>query len=288
MNRNWPGPGRSEIATGGSQAGCFHLAFSRHGAGTHIGRQFVSYPMHMTRPFALDADIPSLLTVYQQSSSGGLYRADTLSSRFELGPQTAAHITTQAATVVHDCRKIPARQSIEATLEEGAFLALTPDPMVLFPGAACESTISVRMAGDAVLLLADAFARHDPQESARPFDCLRSDLKIEDPDGRLLVRDRFDIEGAALDGPASPLGQWRVYASFILAGDPQRLPPRQWLEQKLSAENAITGITALPNNAGYGLRCLAANAVAARAVSDALFALVVEAAFGHRPKPRRK
>jgi len=292
MTSHWPRTPQRDpwfpAGQGGVRTGRFELCFSRHGARTHIGRQFVSYPFHFTRPFALDHAIPSLLTVYQQSSSGGLYRAEQLSSRYELGPNAAAHITTQAATIVHDCHGQPACQHSEVIMEEGAFLALTPDPLVLFPGAACENTLTARLAPGAALLLADAFASHDPDDHARPFDRLGSHVRIEDRSGRLLARDCFRIDGAALSGEASPIGGWRVVANYMLLGDCAVLPSRQTLTDSLDLADCVSGVSELPNGIGWAIRCLAANAIAARAVSERLFALSVEAAFGASPALRRK
>jgi urease accessory protein len=292
MTSHWPQLRATHASTppqpAGARSGRFELALSRHGARSHIGRQFVSYPFHLTRPFGFDAAIPQLLTVYQQSSSGGLYRDDRLSSRFDIGAGAAGHVTTQAATVVHDCHGQPARQTTEIVLEEGAFLALTPDPLVLFPGAASASVISASLAPGAVLLLSDAFVLHDPEGRGRSFDRLQAKVDIRDAAGRLLVRDNLDIAGTDLAGPASPIGGWKVPSNFMLAGAPDRLPAAGELAAIGSPARQIAGITALPNGAGWGVRCLAADAIAARAVAEDLFALAVSAAFGQQPARRRK
>ena len=301
MTSHWPQPHAAHAPAprqAVARSGRFELALARHGARSHIGRQYVSYPFHMTRPFALDAAIPSLLTVYQQSSSGGLYRDDQLSSRFDIGASAACHVTTQAATVVHDCHGQPAHQTTEIVLEEGAFLALTPDPLVLFPGAACSSVTQARLAPGAVLLLSDAFALHDPEGRGRAFARLKAKVDIRDADGRLLVRDNFDIAGLDIAGPdlagadlagtASPIGGWKVVSSFMLLGAPDRLPTANELAALGKGERQVMGITALPNGAGWGVRCLAADAIAARNIAESLFACAVAAAFGQQPVPRRK
>ncbi|MEO5325991.1 urease accessory protein UreD [Mesorhizobium sp. CC13] len=292
MTSHWAQPSRHDAwpqpPKAGTRGGRFDLAFTRHGTRTHIGRQFVSYPFHMTRPFTLDAAIPSLLTVYQQSSSGGLYRDDRLESRYELGAGTAAHVTTQAATVVHDCHGQPARQANEIVLDEGAFLALAPDPLVLFPGASCSNILQARLASGAVLFLSDAFDCHDPQGIGRPFDRLRSDIVICDAKGRLVVRDSLEVTGSDLAGPASPIGGWHVVSSFMFLGDASRLPDARTLEAVKQPAAAILGVSALADGSGWGVRCLSADATAALAVAECLFALAVQAAFGHQPAPRRK
>ncbi|MBB6468056.1 urease accessory protein [Aminobacter lissarensis] len=291
MTSHWPQARVAHVLQppqSAARSGRFELALSRHGARTHIGRQYVSYPFHMTRPFALDAAIPSLLTVYQQSSSGGLYRDDRLLSRFDVGAGASGHVTTQAATVVHDCHGQPAQQATEIVLEAGSFLALTPDPLVLFPGAACSSVTRATLAPGAVLLLSDAFALHDPEGRGRPFDRLEAKVDIRDADGRLLVRDNLDVCGLQLAGTASPIGEWKVASNFMLLGAPDRLPTPDELAALGRQERQIAGITALPNGAGWGVRCLAADAIAARGIAECLFVLAVAAAFGQRPVPRRK
>ncbi len=289
MNVHWApqNPGRS--GDGAPRSGKFELEFLRHGARTVIGQQFVSYPFHLTRPFSLDAAIPHLITVYQQSSSGGLYRAEQLQSRFRLKPRAAAHVTTQAATIVHDCHGQPATQTAEIVLEDEAFLALTPDTLVLFPGASYVSDLNVRMAPSSILLLADAIAQHDPKAASHPFDTYVSNVTIRDAGGQRLLSDCQRITGAALATAASPIGKWSVASNFMLLGDPSRLPPRNELREILATVgNVVAGVSELPNNAGLGVRCLAQNAVAAREVAEQLFSVCVRTALGHFPAPRRK
>lgn len=270
--------------------GRFEVELLSHGPHTRIGRQFVSYPFHLTRPFRLDADIPSLLSLYQQSCSGGLYRADRLLSRFDVRANAAAHITTQAATIVHDCHGQPVSQTTEISVGRDGFLAFTPDPLVLFPGASSVASITAEIAPGAVLLLADAFTSYDPKALSRPFDQLDSDVMVRDDTGCLLLRDSFQISGAALRGPASPIGDWRVVSNYLLIGDRARLP-RHDLLCDLAAEagdRIVTGVTELANGAGWGLRCLAADAVAARGLGERLFSLAVRSALGQTPALRRK
>jgi urease accessory protein len=273
----------------GGHDGRFDLSFHCVGTRTRIGRQYISYPFHLTRPFALDADIPALATVYQQSASGGLYRDDKLSSRLELSPGTAVHLTTQAATLVHDCRGHPARQSLEAIVGENAFLALTPDPLVLFPGASLASQTSLRLSCGAAVLQSDAFACHDPSAAGRIFDRYASDLLVLDaPTGRTLLRDRFTIAGIDLIGRGSPVGAWRIAASHLLLGPAARLPTREALFAATQAPETVAGVTLLPNSAGWGVRVLSNSAVAERSVAEALFSAAVASALGARPALRRK
>lgn len=292
MTSHWPSPwppaASASARSGSERKGRFDLDFMRHGPRTVIGRQHVSYPFHLTRPFCLDGAIPSLLTIYQQSASGGLYRADELACRYHLGAGAAAHVTTQAATVVHDCHGQPARQAVDVTLEDDTFLALLPDPLVLFPGASVASVLKARLAPGAVLMLADSFALHDPQAKGRPFDQLTSEVSIRDAEERLLVRDCFRVQGSALAGPSSPIGQWRNVSNILLLGPPSRLPKRDVLTGLDLGAGAVFGVSPLAYGAGWSVRCLAADAVSARRVAEMLFSACVFAAFGLLPVTRRK
>jgi len=291
MTSYWPhladDKGEQGGRTPGEANGRFELSFLRHGRSTRIGRQFVSYPYHLTRPFALDPAIPELITVYQQSSSGGLYRGERLASHFRVGRNAAVHMTTQAATVVHDCHGQAVIQTTAIDLGEGSFLAWTPEPLVMFPGGLCTTATTVTVAAGAVVMIGEAFAWHDPSGLSRPFERLQSDLVLRDGRGKLLLRDSFAVSGAVLGGTSSPAGPWRHVSNFVLAGDSGRMPSRAGIENLVRDHLAI-GVTALPNEAGWGIRCLAADAVAARRFAESLFGLCVEAAFGALPAARPK
>lgn len=280
---------RREFADGSPLSGRFDLEFIRHGGRTSIGRQFVSYPFHLTRPFALDPLVPQLITVYQQSSSGGIYRAEELESRIVVRREAAAQITTQAATIIHDCQGRPAKQQVDIVVADNGFLAFTPEPFILFPGASCINILNVTLAPQAVVMLTDAFTQHDPKGSSHPFDTYFSNVSIWDENERLLVRDAQSIRGKELASSRSPVGRWRFVSNFMLLGHLERLPSRDALQSWAAAiEHAAVGVSELPNNVGWGIRCLAHDAVAARKIADQLFSIGVRSALGSDPAARRK
>lgn len=271
-----------------ARTGRFELAFNRHGEATRIGAQFVSYPFHFTRPFALDRAIPALLTAYQQSSSGGLYRGDVLRTRLTLGEQAAAHVTTQAASVVHDCKGRAAVLETEIEAGHGAFLAYTPDPLVLFPGACVDAHIALHMHENSVVLLQDAFSWHDPTEQGRPFERLQSSVTVRGLDDTLLVRERFSVTGDELSAAFTGSRNWQTVSNFLLLGPEERLPSRAQLQAEIRTDDALAGVSALPNGMGWCVRCLATHARAAHRTASALFHSAVLASFGTPPAPRRK
>src|SRR5262245_5072401 len=203
------------------------LVVDRAGGRSVLRRQQIGYPLHITRGFYLDAARPDLLTLYLQSASGGLYAGDRVQLDVDVGRSAAFHMTTQAATVVHEGRNSGAAQRQRVRVEAGAFCALTSDPYVLFPGADLTSETDAVVADDAVLCLADGFAVHDPRKSdpeakARPFERFEGRLAVSRPDGRLLLKDFGAIDGNELHCGA--LGRWAAAANLLLIAPADRLP----------------------------------------------------------------
>lgn len=262
------------------------LVIDSAGGRSVLRRQQIGYPLHITRGFYLDAARPDLLTLYLQSASGGLYAGDRINLDVGIGAHAAFHMTTQAATVVHDGRSRGAIQRQRVTVEEGGFCALTSDPYVLFPGADLTLQTEAVVADDAVLCLADGFAVHDPKAKARPFARFEGRLTVSRPDGRLLMKDLGAIDGEELRNGA--LGQMAAAANFVLLASVEKLPALADMEQAVDRCGALAGCTVAPNGAGLVLRILAPDGGALSRALDAAFHVAARAALGVGLARRRK
>ncbi|HZF35124.1 MAG TPA: urease accessory protein UreD, partial [Candidatus Angelobacter sp.] len=81
---------------------CAEITFARDPGGrTYVRRQHVSYPYHVCRALTFAGDPPGMATLYLQSCAGGIYRDDRLRERIVAEEGAAAHLTTQASTIVH-------------------------------------------------------------------------------------------------------------------------------------------------------------------------------------------
>lgn len=262
------------------------LAFAVAGGRTGLLRQHVPYPFHVTRPFHLDPGRPDLATLYLQSASGGVYSGERLGLSVAMGENAAAFITTQSATIVHDCRGRPAAVGARLSLARGGLLAYAPDPLVLFPGAAVRATLDVTLGPGAVAVCRDGFACHDPGGRGAPFDHIQTETIVRGPDGALRVTDRGLVAGAMLGTAASPLGPYCAAGSVLLLGLP--LGDSKALQTRIGLLGCVSGISALPNEAGTGIRLLAPDggrlSLALALATEACF----RAASGVDPAPRRK
>ena len=281
-------PGASTEGAGRARRSEARLVFVRGGGTTVLSQQVVPYPFHITRPFRMYPDRPDIATLYLQSASGGLYRADRLSLNVVMRPGSRAHITTQSATVVHDTGAFPAHQETRITIAADAILALHPDPMILFPGAALDLDTHIVIDTDARAIISEGFASHDPSSNGRPFSQISLSLRIETEAGRILVNERSSLQGTSLTGPASPMGAYAAYGSMVILGPVDCLPEIASLQSAADTMNCVCGGSPLPNAAGLAVRILAPTGGALSAGMEAIFAVTFEALFGVAPTRRRK
>jgi urease accessory protein len=269
------------------------LCFSHGGGRTVLARQRVPYPFHATRTFYLDQARADLATLYLQSAAGGLYRGDRVALSIAAAPGSAAHVTTQAATIVHRTDDCPVEQKTRLEVGDHAFLAWTPDPLVLFPGAEISCSTDITLAAGGCLILTDGLSHHDPQRPdahglGRSFARYGNAVVVRDAAGGILLNDRGSITGQEMFAPSSPLGRHRAAGTVFVLGRGADICDAELLEKQLAACGCVGGFSALPNDAGIGGRVLAPDGgVLARGL-EAAFAIAFEALIGAPPARRRK
>jgi urease accessory protein len=275
------------------------LTFATDPSGkTFLAAQRAEHPFHLTRPFQFKQDPEGMVTLYLQSSSGGLYRGDELKMDVKLEENTQLHLTTQASTIVHHTRGQTAKQSLNLTLAKNSYCEYLPDPTVLFSGAAFCSDIRVEIAENARLLLSDSFSWHDPRYKNRPadevadqaFDCYHSTIEIFDQKGKTIVLDRFRLTGeVALSQNCAVHGEYEAQGTILfidLALSDQVLPAiREMLHQ---VTDCYAGASKLPNHSGLIIRFLAKDNIALQRILQQSWSLLREQLFGKTPQPRRK
>jgi urease accessory protein len=257
---------------------------------TYVHRQRVGYPFHVGRSLKMPGDPPGMPTVYLQSCSGGIFEGDDLGLRIAAGEKAAAHVATAAATVVHSMESRPATQQVELHARAGSYLEYLPDPVILFPRAKLKSGVRVRVHPGATVILGESVLLHDPKGGDERFDWLESETLIEDETEKLLVRDRFRIEGAQLGrGLAGVTGRWKAQGSLFVVS-PTKTPA-----DIVAAMRAVpvlpgvyAGVTILPNQSGAWTRILATEAAALKAALFLAWAAARQTLTGAAPMPRRK
>ncbi|MBI3530714.1 MAG: urease accessory protein UreD [Betaproteobacteria bacterium] len=257
---------------------------------TYVHRQRVGYPFHVGRSLKMPGDPPGMPTVYLQSCSGGIFEGDTLRLRIAAGEGAAAHVATAASTVVHSMASQAASQQVELHAQAGSYLEYLPDPVILFPRAKLTSGVRVSVHPGATVILGDSVLLHDPKGGDGRFDWLQSETGIEDAAGKLLVRDRFRIEGVQLArGLAGITGHWKAQGNLFVVTTAK--PPAELvaaMRAALASAGVYAGATILPNQSGAWARILATDAAALKAALFSAWTAVRQTLTGAVPMPRRK
>ncbi len=281
-------PAARELHHGGRA----QLGFQRSPGGkTYVAAQRVAYPFHITRPFYLESDPEGMLTLYLQSVSGGIYPGDTVELSLSAGAGAGAHVTTQAATIVHGMANREASQVIEIDASAGAFVEYCPDPMILFPRASVCNSVRVRADAQSTVLMWDSFLNHDPAAEGKRFARLTSELRVERPDRTLVALDRFELNGEDLSiGTARPGERFDAHGTLVCLSP--LLPAADLLAALNRRRDALStvyfGASTLPGEAGVWSRMLARDPVALRDAMHQSWCALREALVGREPRPRPK
>jgi len=279
-------------AEGTAASACAEITFARDPAGrTYVRRQHVSYPYHVCRTLTFAGDPPGMATLYLQSCAGGIYRDDRLRERIVAEEGAAAHLTTQASTIVHSMDRGSARQEVLIEAAPGAFVEVLPDPFILFPQARFASDVRIRAHETATVVVADSFICHDPAGGGAMFDRFHGDLRVEDPQGRLLMLDRVRVGGSVVaDRRPGITGGFATQGSLFVI---QRQGAASALVDVLRTTAAdmpqvYAGASELPNGCGVWLRVLAADGSTLRTAMSTAWQAVRQTLTGQTPALRRK
>lgn len=268
------------------------LAFKRAPDGhSYIARQQVGYPFHLGRQLRLPDDPSQMAAAYLQSCSGGVFAGERLHLSISAGPASQAHVANGAATVAHSMDEAPALQRVSLEVGEGAWLEYLPMATILFPRARLHNRVDVTLHDSARLLLCDAFCSHAPGGREGVFGEYRSDLRVHTPTGEVLVADRLRVDGGQWQaGQVGVSGSYRAWGNLMLIGQGLPVPDivAALRDGTAGLKGCYLGVSALPNDAGVGLRVLAEDAVALREALHQGWAGVRQWSTGIRPRPRRK
>ncbi|RKD89345.1 urease accessory protein UreD [Halopiger aswanensis] len=180
-------------AGGPGKNGLLEATFARSGSGpTRLVRDRVEVPYHLTG--ALDTDpAPGLATLVAQEPTGGVAQGDRHRMRIDARSGARARVTTQSATKVHSMDANYAH--LDATLEgaSGSYLEYVPGPTIVNEDARCLQTVSVDLADDAVVVVADVLVP-DGLSDHEPFSFDHYHARVEAThDDRLVCADAVDL-----------------------------------------------------------------------------------------------
>ncbi|MBJ6762218.1 urease accessory protein UreD [Myxococcaceae bacterium JPH2] len=221
-------------ATG--RAGMARLGFERCGERTIVRTALAHSPLRLLTP----RNHGHAAWVYSSTLGGGLVDGDVLRLELEVGPGASALLASQGANRVY---RSPSGcgSEVRARVEEGALLALTPDPTACFEGARYAQLTDVRLARTASLALTEVFtsgrsARGERWAFARQSSTVR--VFVED---RALLDECWLLDPA--HGPvAERMGRFEALATVVLVG-----PATEGARARLSRDFASERVTPRSN-----------------------------------------
>ncbi|MDA1101832.1 MAG: urease accessory protein UreD [Proteobacteria bacterium] len=267
------------------------LCFSRgRGGRTELTARRVAYPWSLTQPFHLEDGPSGMATVIPQSASGGLFSDDVVRQCIIVKASAAVHLASQGATLAHARRAGDgARSEWRLQVDDGGWLEVLNDPLVLGPDAAVRQHWSLQVAPGGTCLLIDAWTWL--RNGAAPaFECLQSEIHIRRPDGKSLALERATVRAGDIErlqsAFAAPVRGF-VNGLLLCPGIDHSLTAL--LSQRLDEiEHGWVGISTLPNEAGIAVRaaCLSNGAMAP--VSETIWQVFRQWRLGREPARRRR
>src|SRR5262245_38125392 len=154
---------------------------------TRVEHQYQRAPLHTYRPIHLDANLPEMAFVFVQQFGDGFVDGDRCRIEIDCGPETAVHVTTQAATNLYRAERNFSSQLVELRADCGAVLEYLPDPVVPFHGSRFfQRTRVTADAGSTVILAEQLLPGRVARGEIHAYDHYWAETEARRPDGTLL------------------------------------------------------------------------------------------------------
>ena len=284
-------PGLARSGSPGKH-GILHLEFARSGDRsvlTHLRRQA---PLLAQQALYWDEYLPAMPCVFMITTSGCVVQGDRLDFSVSVGPAAMAHVTTQAATKVHQMDAGFAEQSTRLQLADDAYLELLPGPVIPQRHSRFTSSTTATVAANATALIAEFVApgrKHHGGELFQ-YDFYSSALTLTRPEGTVLCTEKLVSEpGRHPVRQAGVMGEFDVLGNVTLAA-PVRLAEAVLDQVDMRANSSagcMAGASRLPNDAGLVYKVLGKETEPVKGKVREFWRLVRHEALGARiPEPR--
>jgi len=237
-------------------------------------------PLLVQRALYCDEGMPGLPVVFIITNSGGLLQGDRYTMEFAVESHACGHITTQAATKIHEMDANFAAQTQDLMLEDGAYLEYLPDMVIPFRHARFHTRTRIRIAPTATLLYSEILTggrQYYGDGELFQFDVFSSSVSAQRLDGTDLFVEKFVIEPQRSSVPRlGIMGDFTVFGNVIL------LTPRAHADAIYGQVEAVwnqeeqwaAGASQLPNEAGLVYKVVAKESSIVRAKVREFLSLV--------------
>lgn len=256
------------------------LEFQRRGERSELTFADRRAPLLVQRALYWDEAMPQMPCVMIISNAGGILQGDRYRIEVEVCQHAQAHVTTQAATKIHEMDANYATQTQDIVLHDGAYLEYMPDPMIPHKHARFLTQTRLVVAPSATLLYAEILLpgrKYHGQGELFGYDLFSSLVRAERPDGSELMAEKFVLQPHRMNvRQAGMMGRFDVFGNAVLL-TPRANAERIW--EKVAAvvskeDQWATGVSRLPNGAGLMFKVLGMESRMVRDKIRAFWALV--------------
>ncbi|WP_280696855.1 urease accessory protein UreD [Kitasatospora sp. GP82] len=247
------------------KVGLLELRYARIGERTELVDRYQKSPLQIMRPLYIDPLRPDLPVTYLMSTGGGIVQADRNRIDIDCGPDTAVHLTTQAATKVHRMEFDHATQLVNLRAGPRSYVEYLPDPLIPYRDSRLYQRTQATVDPSATVLLGETISAGRLAMGERnAYRMLYSDLEIQRPDGELLAVDTVRLEPASAEpgsthsvtGPAVLGGHDLVSTLFAVTPLAPAAQVADTLYEALRPTGLIFGVSTLPEDCGAWVRVM--------------------------------
>jgi urease accessory protein len=232
------------------------LGFERRGSRTILADLYRRAPLIVHRAIYWDEQMPEMPCVFIISNAGAIVQGDRNTISIEVGSHAQAHVTTQAATKIHEMDANYATQVQDIVLREGAYLEYLPDPVIPHKHTRFVTQTSVVIDSTATLLYSEILMggrKHYGSGELFEYDLFSSMVRATRPDATALFTEKLVIRPRQ-----HSVRQLGVMADFDVFGNVILLTPKTHADRVFEQVPAIfnaeegwaAGASRLPNDAG--------------------------------------
>lgn len=252
-----------------TKLGLLDLDFAPSAGATRIIRQSLHGPLYILRPIYTDPRRPDMAFIYMLQMGDGPVQGDRYRIELNCAPNSAVHITTQAATKLYRMDDNFATQVVNLRVGDGAYVEYLPDPVIPFRDTRFYQRLCLTVAPTATIVLGEIlFPGRVAHGEAHAYTLYYADTEVSASDGALLFTDRIAF-APAVASPQSPgrLGPYDVLATLYIVT--RQLPARELadcLRRSLATQTSVlAGVSELPNVCGVAVRMLGSSSSEVRA-----------------------
>lgn len=245
-------------------------------------------PLLVQQALYWDEEMPGLPCVSIISNAGGILQGDRNVIEVDLARGAQGHVTTQAATRVHEMDSNYATQTQDLVLGSGSYLEYIPHPLIPYKGSRFVQRTRISIDPTATLIYSEVLMpgrKHYGTGELFHYDLFSSTVHATRPDGTSLFTEKFILDPRRVSvSRLGAMGSFHVFGNVILL-TPKKHADRVFaaIEPAFNREAGLaSGASRLPYDAGLVFKVLGFEAAQVSAAIRAFWSLARQEVVGAR------